>query len=113
MLLLDILPGVGIGPARLGMRAAEVAALFDEPQDRGFWADDESLNDWADDTYLDGYYLFHGFRLGFDKDDARGPLPDGRLTLIVVVRPRPHVRLYGRPLGEWTPDELYARLHAD
>jgi hypothetical protein len=84
------------------MRPSDVAGVFTEKPDGSNWFEG-NLNDAL--LYLD-------LRLHFDQCASRGPLPDGRLNWI-VVRPRPDVMLFGRPLGEWTKSELYDRLKAE
>ena len=63
--ILDVIPGQGIGPVRLGMRPAEVLAVFFEPQ---------VYEDWMGGNLNDAL-RFHGLRFHFTDCDARAPLP--------------------------------------
>jgi hypothetical protein len=98
---LDIHPGEGIGPIRLGMRPAEVLAVFDEPQVFEPWMGG-NLNDTL---------LFHGLRLHFSECDACAPLPDSTLNW-VVIHQREGTYLFGRPVSEWTKDDILRELRS-
>jgi len=98
---LEIHPGEGIGPVRLGMRPAEVLAIFLEPQVYEEWMGG-NLNDAL---------LFHGLRLHFSDCDARAPLPNSTLNWIVIHQ-REDTYLFGRPVGEWRKDAVVRELRA-
>jgi hypothetical protein len=98
---LDIHPGEGIGPVVLGMRPVEVVAVFPERQVYEHWMGG-NLNDAL---------LFHGLRLRFTECDARAPLPNSTLNWIVIHQ-REDAYLFGRPVGEWTKDDVTRELGA-
>jgi hypothetical protein len=95
---LDIRPD-GIGPVTLGMRPADVLALFPEQQKWESWMGG-NLNDAL---------LFHGLVFGFSDCDSRAPLPNSRLESI-IVRDREGAEFLERPLASWRREELLARL---
>jgi hypothetical protein len=98
---LDIHPGEGIGPIRLGMRPAEVRAILQEPK---------VYEDWMGGNLNDAL-LFHGLRLHFSDCDARAPLPDSALNWIVIHQ-REDAYLFDRPVSEWTKDAVVSELRA-
>jgi len=95
---LNIFPGEGIGPIRLGMRPAEVLAVFPEPQ---------VYEDWMGGNLNDAL-LFRGLRLHFSECDSRAPLRDSTLNWIVIHQ-RADAYLFGRKVSKWTKKRmLYA-----
>lgn len=69
---LDVLPGVGIGTIRFGMRCDEVLALIDEPS---------CHEEWMGGNLCDAL-LYHGLRLHFSEYNSDGPLPVGRIIYL-------------------------------
>jgi hypothetical protein len=96
---LDIHPGEGIGPIRLGMQPAEVLAVFPEPQ---------VYEDWMGGNLNDAL-LFHGLRLHFSECDSRAPLRDSTLNWIVIHQ-RANAYLFGRPVRKWTKKRVLRAL---
>jgi hypothetical protein len=101
MELLTILPGIGVGPIRLGMSREEFLFWFKEPWDSSGW----------DDGNLDDFMLYRGLRVEFSKYTEYGSLSEERLYSIEVL-PRPDVRLFGRRLEEWQWSELFNYLES-
>jgi hypothetical protein len=98
---LDIHPGEGIGPIRLGMRPAEARAVLQEPT---------VCEDWMGGNLNDAL-LFHGLRLHFSDCDSSAPLPDSTLDWIVIHQ-REDAYLFDRPVSEWTKDAVMRELRA-
>jgi uncharacterized protein (TIGR02996 family) len=98
---LDIHPGEGIGPVRLGMRPAELLAAFPEPRVYESWMGG-NLNDAL---------VFHGLRLHFSDCDSRAPLPDSTLNW-VVIHQREDAYLFERTVEEWTRHSVLRELRA-
>jgi hypothetical protein len=65
----DLVPNERVGPAHFGLRPAQVTSVMGET---------ELYEDWMGGNLNDSL-LFRGLILGFDRCDANGPLPDGRL----------------------------------
>jgi hypothetical protein len=98
---LDFHPGEGIGPIRIGMRPAEVIAVFDEPSVYERWMGG-NLNDSL---------LFHGLVLTFTECDSSAPLPDSTLHH-VIIHQREDAFLFDRPMTEWTKATILEELEA-
>ncbi|MFH1465662.1 MAG: hypothetical protein ABIO70_14850 [Pseudomonadota bacterium] len=96
---MELLPDVGLGPVRLGMRPAEVRRLL---------GDEQTWEEWMGGNLNDAL-LYPGLRLHFDACGPSEPLPHGRLVWI-VVHGRPDVTLIDRPITAWTRPELEAAL---
>jgi hypothetical protein len=96
---LEIHPGKGIGPISIGMRPAEVLAVFPESQ---------TYEEWMGGNLNDAL-LFPGLRLHFSACDSRAPLPDSTLNW-VVIHQRADAYLFGRRVGEWTKDSVLREL---
>jgi len=96
---MEILPTHGLGPLRFGMRPDEVRSLMGEA---------ETYEDWMGGNLNDSI-LYHGLILGFDKCDAYGPLPDSSFV-DAWIRGRPDVVLWGKPLSDWTKEDVEAHL---
>lgn len=97
---LEIRPGIGYGPLRLGMRPSIVRDLMGPFLDYDAW-DDGNLNDSL---------IYEGVRLWFNGCDSRGPLSNSRLEVIEVRRP--DVIVFGCAFADWTEAELVAELLA-
>ena len=95
---MDIVPGVGVGPIRLGMTPADVRRALPEPE--------AGWEPWAGGNCNDSL-LFRGLRLRFSRCDGRGPLPDAVLWGIQVHRSREDAALLGRPLAGWDVADLW------
>ena len=96
---LDVMPGVGIGGVRFGMRPEQIAKLIDEPT---------KWEDWMGGNLNDAI-LFHGLRFHFDRFDSHGPLVDSSLTELFICG-REDALLYGRPLHDWTKRQISAHM---
>jgi len=90
---MDVIPEVGIGPARFGMSPAEVTASFPEAQ---------RYEDWMGGNLNDSLF-YHGLIIGFDRCDSVGPLPHSRLAQITVFD-REDARLWERTICDWSKD---------
>ena len=95
MIRFNIMPGVGIGLICFGMRPAEVRSVFLEPPDGRGWFEGN----------IDDALLYPDLRFHFYPDSSDGPHPEGRLCWM-VIRPRHDFYLFGRPLGDWTSNEI-------
>jgi len=95
----EINPGVGVGPVTFGQSPSEVQAAMAEQQ---------MYEDWMGGNLNDAL-LFQGLILGFDRCDARGPLPNSRLVEARLAG-RPNTQIFSRPTADWTRDELLAFL---
>lgn len=96
---LEIYPGIGLGPIRIGMRPAEVLTVFSESQVYEEWMNG-NLNDAM---------LYRGLRLHFDKCDSSAPLPDSLLNWIVIHQ-RTDAFLFDLPVNEWTKETVLQEL---
>lgn len=96
---LDIHPGEGFGPIRLGMRPAEVLAVFPETQ---------VFEEWMGGNLNDAL-LFKGLRLHFSDCNSWKPLPESTLEWI-VIHERPDAYLFGRSVVEWSKEDILAEL---
>lgn len=92
---LDVLPGVGIGTIRFGMRCDEVLALIDEPS---------CHEEWMGGNLCDAL-LYHGLRLHFSEYNSDGPLPFGQLGELFICG-REDAVLFGRQLFSWHKSEI-------
>ena len=91
LLIMEVMPNIGVGPARFGMSPAEVLAHFPEGQ---------KYEDWMGGNRNDSL-LFHGLIFGFDRCDGFGPLADSRLVEVTIYG-REDVLLWGRGIGDWS-----------
>ena len=92
---LDILPWIGLGPLRFGMKPSEVRCAFKECHVYEEWMGG-NLNDSL---------LYRGLILQFDKCDAYGPLEDSRFDG-VKAKARKDIWLFGKRLASWTRNDL-------
>jgi hypothetical protein len=99
---LEIYPGEGLGPIRLGMHPAEAQEVFPEPF---------LYEDWMGGN-LNDCLTYHGLLLKFSKCDSRAPLPDTYLDEIQIDE-REDVFLFGKPLEEWRDWSILQKLLAD
>lgn len=98
---MDILPGLGIGPIRLGMHPDEARAVFHEPNVYEKWMGGN----------LNGDLTYRGLVLMFDDCGSRGPLPESRISDIQIVD-RDDAYLFDCPMGEWNCGNIVAALTA-
>jgi hypothetical protein len=99
---LEIVPGTGLGPIRLGMRPADVRAVFPEAT---------VYEDWMGGN-LNGCLTYHGLLLKFDNCDTSGPLPEASLSEI-EVHEREDVLLFGKSLAGWKDWSILQKLLMD
>jgi hypothetical protein len=98
---LDILPTRGVGRVLFGQTPAEVEAGMAEPQ---------VYEDWMGGNLNDSL-LYQGLILGFDRCNARGPLPNSRLVEARMTA-RPRATLFGKRVTDWTRADFAAFLHS-
>jgi hypothetical protein len=92
---LDLILEESVGPARFGQTPAQVVSVMNEG---------ELYEDWMGGNLNDSL-LFRGLVLGFDRCDARGPLPESRLVE-ARVKGRPGARIFGKRVDAWTRQDL-------
>ena len=88
---MEILPNIGIGEIRFGMRPKEVRERLSEA---------ETYEDWMGGNLNDSL-LYRGLILGFDAHNARGPLAHSRFTEVRLNR-REDAVIWGKNLFAWT-----------
>ena len=71
---MDIIPHIGIGPLRFGLKPDEVKAIL---------GSDQTWETWMDGNLNDSLF-YPGIILFFDEYDSHGPLATGRLVQIEV-----------------------------
>jgi len=96
---LQIIPNIGIGPLRFGMRPDEVRRRFPE---------EETYEEWMGGNLNDSL-LYRGLILGFDAHDTHGPLADSHFNEVRLNR-REDARLWGRGLFAWTKASIRDHL---
>jgi hypothetical protein len=95
---MEILPNIGIGAIRFGMRPAEVRLLMLEP---------ETYEEWMGGNLNDSL-LYRGLILGFDACDAYGPLAHSHFTNLRLSR-REDI-IWGKNLFAWTKASIADHL---
>ena len=88
---MEVLPNIGLGVIRFGMRPAEVRGLLLEP---------ETYEEWMGGNLNDSL-LYHGLILGFDSYDAYGPLAHSHFAELRLNR-REDATIWGKNLLAWT-----------
>jgi hypothetical protein len=94
-------PKKGIGVVRFGMAPGQVRQLLGKG---------ETWEEWMGGNRNDSI-LYPGLIFMFDKCNANGPLPDGRLEAIDAHR-HAKVTLFGTALAEWRRETLVEELEA-
>jgi hypothetical protein len=100
-MILDILPWVGLGALRFGMKPSEVQWAFDE---------NPMYEDWMGGNLNDSL-LYKGMILGFDQCDSYGPLEGSRFCEVRAMA-REDIWLFGKRLSSWSRKELVAYIEA-
>lgn len=99
---MDIIPHVGIGPLRFGLKRDEVKAILGQDQVWETWMGG-NLND---SLFYPGIILF------FDEYASDGPLPNGKLVQIAVSSEHPS-KLFGCELKRVTRDAVISKVAPD
>src|SRR5215467_5847811 len=96
---MDIIPNIGVGAVRFGMKPGEVIALFPEAQ---------KYEDWMGGNRNDSL-LYQGIIFEFNACNSSGPLANSRLIGIEIFG-RKNAVLWGRPIDTWTKEALVSYL---
>lgn len=96
---MELIPNVGLGPLRFGMRPAEVDALFPEEQ---------AYEDWMGGNLNDSM-LYRGIIIGFDYCDSDGPLSQSQFREVRVNR-REDAVIWGKNISDWRKAEVTDHL---
>jgi hypothetical protein len=96
---MEVLPNIGLGTIRFGMRPAQVRGLMLEP---------ETYEEWMGGNLNDSL-LYRGLILGFDACDAYGPLADSHFTDVGLNR-RQDAVIWGQSLLAWTKASIADHL---
>lgn len=96
---MELIPKVGLGLVRFGMRPSEVKSIFGLGTDYEPWMGG-NLNDSL---------LYPGIIAGFDKCDSRGPLEDSRLVELRINQ-NADIQFFNKSVFELAENELRGLL---
>jgi hypothetical protein len=96
---MEILPNIGLGEIRFGMRPAEVRERLSET---------ETYEEWMGGNLNDSL-LYRGLILGFDAFNAHGPLDDSHFTE-ARLNHREDAFIWGKNLPAWTKASIADHL---
>jgi hypothetical protein len=92
---MDVIPNIGAGSVRFGMKPSEVMAHFPEEQ---------LYEDWMGGNLNDSL-LYRGIIFGFDKYNSVGSLANSRLVEIRMYG-REDAVICGRLIGTWKKETI-------
>ena len=96
---MELIPKVGLGQVRFGMRPSEVKTILGPGNHYELWMGG-NLNDSL---------LYPGIIASFDKCDSRGPLNDSKLVEFRINR-NANIQFLNKPVFEVTEQELLQTL---